>query len=807
MPRAVKIVSGILGMVVIIALAVMVIGLRLLKKSQPQTVGTVVVQGLHQPVSIYRDAYGVPHLFANNEDDLFFAQGYVHAQDRLWQMDLNRRAALGTLSEILGPRTIDYDKLIRTINLPAIANQLSSNLSRESQRILTAYAAGVNAFLKQQQQELPFEFIILDYRPEVWEIDHSLAYQRLVAWLLEMAWRVDPVFGQIVMRVGPEAAQEIFPDYPDSSPSIIRQSVARWSDVYDLFHNFSDNSTGLASLFGPGLGSNSWVVGGSRTLSGKPLLANDPHLGHQNPGIWYEVHLNAPGIDGYGVSFPGLPGIVIGHNPSIAWGLTNVMADGCDFFIEKLNPVNPNQYWFRDSWHDITVTEIEIPVKGQPPIKHTIRATQHGPIVSKLHPLLQDTATVVAMKWSGQSPSDELLAFYRIMKAGNWDQFVSALRHFSVPPQNWIYADREGNIGYYCAGSIPIRKQGNGLLPQPGWTGDFEWLGQIPFDRLPHLYNPIEGVIVTANNKVTDSHYPYFISTYWEPPYRAHRIQELLAGKNKLQVSDFKAIQLDVFSVHAQHLMPVIQAALPMFDRSTKLRAYFASSLKDWDFQSTENSIGATIFEIFLTHFIKNIFQDELGDTLYAKFIELPNIPIRITDQLVAKGQSIWFDDKLTPDSVETLNDIVVLSLEEAFSYLCIERGEIVYNWRWGSIHQVKFEHALARGNVLDRWLNIGPAPIGGSNTSINAASYSLDRQNFRTVVGPSMRQIADLSNRKKSLLVIPTGQSGHPFSRHYRDQYPLWLSGGYHATLVDSAQICNSNLELLMLTPAASTH
>ncbi|MDZ7264165.1 MAG: penicillin acylase family protein, partial [candidate division KSB1 bacterium] len=393
------------------------------------------------------------------------------------------------------------------------------------------------------------------------------------------------------------------------------------------------------------------------------------------------------------------------------------------------------------------------------------------------------------------------------LKAENWNQFVAGLRYFAVPPQNWVYADRDGNIGYYCAGSIPIRKQGNGLLPQPGWTGDFEWLGQIPFDQLPHLFNPAENMIITANNKVTDSKYPYFISTYWEPPYRAHRIQELLNMKSNMQASDFKAIQLDVFSAHAQYLMPEILAALPKFDQSSSLRTYFASSLKNWDFQLTANSIGATAFEVFLTCFIKNIFWDELGDTLFSKFIELPNIPIRVTDRLVARGQSIWFDNKLTPDTSETLTDVILTSLEETFKYLCDQYGETVYDWRWGNVHQVKFEHVMARNNRLDRWLNLGPDPVGGSGTSVNAASYSLDRKNFRAIVGPSLRQIIDLSNRTRSLLVLPTGQSGNPFSRHYRDQYPLWLSGGYHSTLVDSALICNSNFNLLLLTPTTGAH
>lgn len=805
MPRLVKIVFGIVGMVIIILVVVILLGIRLVKKSLPQPNGTVVVVGLHHPVKIYRDQYGVPHIFAEDEEDLFFAQGYVHAQDRLWQMDMNRRSAMGTLSEIFGVRTLDFDKFIRTISIPEIANQLAEKISSESKMILAAYALGINAFLTQHPDQLPNEFNLLNYQPQPWQIGHSLAYQRLIAWSLEMAWRVDPMYGELVNRIGTEKVQEIIPDYPNSAPTIVGSESFNWNRLRDTFTEFKNSSTDLVGIVRPGMGSNSWVISGARSMTGKPILANDPHLAHQNPSIWYEVHMKAPGIDGYGVSFSGIPGIVIGHNQTIAWGLTNVMADGCDFFIEQMQSDSSDQYRYQDKWHETVNRQETIAVKNQPTVNLTIRATDHGPIISDLHPLLQNSANVVSMKWTGQMPSDEILAFYKILKAQNWDQFTGGLHHFSVPPQNYVYADRMGNIGYYCAGSIPIRKNGNGLLPQPGWLDNFEWKDRIPFEQLPHLYNPSENMIVTANNKVVNEKYPYFISTYWEPPYRAYRINELLTTKSKLSITDFKAIQMDLFSTHAQYLMPEILAVLPKLDQGTTLRAFFASSLKSWDFELSTESTGATIFELFLILFYQNIFQDEMGDSLFQNFMELPNIPIRVTDRLVAKGTSEWFDNIVTPEYKETLEDLLLTSLEETFQYLATNLGETVHNWQWGNIHRVKFEHPLAKEKLLERLFNIGPFPCGGSCTSVNAASYALNKSDFRVTVGPSMRHIVDLFNRKNSLMVITTGQSGQVLSKHYQDQTPLWRNGMYHSTLVDSLVICNSNFDRLILEPGFS--
>ena len=804
MPRFLKIFIGILGMILLITIVVIILGIRIVKKSLPKTTGTLVVQGLQAPVQVYRDAFGVPHIFARNETDLFFAMGYVVSQDRFWQMELNRRAATGNLSEIFGSKTVEIDRLIKTIGIPKIANESAVNISSQSKAILNAYAAGVNAYLEKNKNNLPIEFVLLQYQspPEPWRIEHSLAYQRLIAWSLELGWRVDPVFGDLIDRVGVNKANEILPTYPANAPTIVESQGFQFHQLQNKLNIVTHDLFDLLRFCGPGLGSNSWVVAGERTTTGKPLLANDPHLMHQNPAIWYEIHLIAPGVDCYGVSLPGIPGVVIGHNQSIVWGMTNAMADGCDFFIEKTNPENTDQYLYQGKWHDIKKFADEIIIKGQTTSNLMTRFTQQGPIISDILPALKDSSKLISIKWNGQQISDETLACYKINKAQNWDQFRDGLKYFAVPAQNYIYADTAGNIGYYCAGSIPIRRAGNGLLPQPGWINNYEWIAHIPFEQLPHLFNPSEGMIVTANNKVDDDKYPYFISNYWEPPYRAQRIRELLELKDKFSLDDFKIIQFDQFSKHAQFLMPTILKVLPEFKQDTPLKTYFCHELQTWNLNLEAESVASTIFEVLLTKIYKNIFYDELGDTLFHNFLEVPNVPIRITDNLIAKGTSDWFDNINTPEIKETMPDIILASLAETFDYLKNHFSDSVYNWRWGHIHSVTFEHALGKMKPLDRLFNIGPFPLGGSYTSVNNATYLLNRDNFHVFAGPSMRQIVDLSSMKNSLIVITTGESGHPLDKHFKDQTPLWLNGAYHKAITDSTEICNSGFDLLILKP-----
>lgn len=802
MPRVAKVVLGIIGMAILVLVITFFLGVRLVKKSLPQKKGFLEVRGIQQPVRVFRDGSGVPHIFAENDEDLYFAMGYVVAQDRLWQMDINRRSAMGEMSEIYGKNALPLDKLIHTIGIPDIAKRLKQFISPESKLILDAYARGVNAFITSHFEQLPIEFVLLKYQPEPWKVEHSLAYQRLMAWGLEMAWRVDPVYGQLLEKVGYEKLTEIIPEYWDGEVILGLAHTDKINLSENLFLKLNNEFSNLNELFGSGLGSNRWVVSGKRTKTGKPLLANDPHLALVNPGVWYEIHLHAPGIDCYGVSLPGIPGIVIGRNNAVAWGLTNVMADGCDFFVEKMNPENPDQYLYRGRWFETLQEEREIRVKDEPPVVFKIRSTNQGPIVSDVFPSIRDTNVTISMRWAGFSESDEMRAFSTINRANNWDEFINGLQHFAVPAQNFVFADTAGNVGYYCAGNIPIRRNGTGLVPQPGWTKRYEWKEWIPFGKLPHAFNPSEREIVTANNKVTTNRYPYFISSYWEPTYRATRIHELLAQYDSLETSDFQNIQMDQFSKHGQYILPHILKVLPEFEQSSRHRTFFVNTIKEWNCQMDTRSVGASIFEVFLIQLYENIYRDEMGDDLFQSFLRLPNIPIRVTDRLLAKGASSWFDNIHTADRGETIRDMLLLSLEHTFNFLQTNYGDKIFDWRWGKIHTITFEHPLGKKSPLKSIFNIGPFPIGGSETTINNATFRLDEHRFKTVAGPSMRQVVDLSPKNNSFMITTTGQSAHPLSNHFKDQSSKWLNGEFHPMLQDSVKICTSDFDLLVLKP-----
>jgi len=786
--------------IIIISLMMLIIAfaflsVRWLKNSLPQTSGDIALQGIHSEVKIYRDEWGIPHIFAENEDDLFFAQGFVQAQDRLWQMELSRRISAGSLSEIFGKITIDTDIFLKTIGLQRTAEKLAPQISPESRKILEAYAAGVNAFIKKNSNRLPLEFKLLGFKPGPWKIEHSLAYARLMAWHLSMGWQTDVCLGMLSEKLNPTLIKDIMPNFPKEGPFIVPQSERLFFELQEKLDNVFSQLEIYGGMKGSHRGSNSWVISGVKSYTGKPLLANDPHLGLAAPSVWYELHLSGPGIDVYGVSLLGVPGIVIGHNRSYAWGLTNVMVDDIDFYIEKINPHNSLQYFFQDNWHDVTVINDSVVVKDTTAIPLTTRWTHRGPIVSDIHKFYKTSGQMVSIQWTGYEFSDEFSAYYQILKGTCWDDFVEGLKKYKSPAQNFVYADTAGNIGYWCTGAIPIRKSGTGQLPAPGWLDTHDWSGYIPFEELPHLFNPPQDYIVTANNKTIDDQYPYFISSYWEPPYRASRIQELISQHEDFDIQDFKLMQFDFISPHAKFLVPYIM------DVIADEHKFIADILGDWDYSMSADNTAATIFNVFLTKFFQNIYQDEMGEELYHGFISFASVPLRVTDELVRNGSSLWFDDIRTTDKTEKLNDIILKSIAETHRYLKENFGEKSENWHWGQLHTITFEHALGKMKPLNYLFNIGPFPVGGASSTISNGEYSFINP-YKHVLGPSTRQIVDLANIDNSYSVITIGQSGQPLDKHYKDQTPLWLKGDYHRALMNHETIQNSGFDLLRLVP-----
>ena len=773
---------------------------NLLTDSLPQTDGEIRLPVLRKPADIYRDRFGVPHIFAANDTDLFKAAGYVTAQDRLWQLDFNRRVARGRLSEILGDVTLEEDKFLRLIGFGRIAEKIWPRLSPESRAAYQAYADGINAFIETHRAELPVEFSLLGYEPEPWRPQDSVAFARLMAWNLSFSWHVEIVLGRLVEKLGARKAREVFPDFPKQGPFIIPASVKpSWRSTAS-FLRAGRNVQALLAINGARLGSNAWVVSGDKTPCGKPMLANDPHLQLMVPAVWYQMHLASEALNVTGVALPGIPGIVIGHNDKIAWGLTNGMVDDADFYVERAAPDSSQRYWNGKDWQEFTVVEEEIKVKGQEPVIFPVRSTRNGPVVSDKHPAAGESQGVISMRWTGQSASDEMSAYLHLMRAGNWDEFVTALQAFKVPAQNFVFAAKDGDIGYYLAGAIPLR-QTNGMLPQKGWRENGRWRGFIPFGKLPHVRNPDVGYIFTANNKIVDDRYPYYISNLWEPPSRAVRIQERLRAQDIFTVDDFISMQSDVESPLARTVLPFLLGSIEThLDSSNNDLVTLYRLIKDWDGVESADRIEPSIFHAFFVSLTRNTLRDEMGDELFENYIKTGNVPFRVIPALLARPQSPWFDDINSPQ-VESMDDIIIRSLLDAGKMLRQIAGERISDWRWGEVHQLKMQHPLGRHEALDFLLNIGPFPRPGSTGTLDNSEYRF-AEPFASVVGPSMRQIVDLCDLEHSLSIITTGESGQRLSRHYKDQTLPWLNHEYHTLVLDKSDVIRSATSHLKLLP-----
>jgi penicillin amidase len=802
MSRTLKVVVGSSIAVLSVAMVIAVLGFRLVRKSLPENDGEISLPILSKPVHVFRDKYVVPHLYAESSVDLYAAAGYVAAQDRLWQMDLTRRAVHGTLSEIFGKTTLPSDRFLRTWGLRRIAEKIAPRLSPESKSALAAYAAGVNEFIRTHENALPVEFSILGYKPAPWRMEDSIGYIRLMGFKLCFSWYFEAALGRAVERLGLPAGLELFPAVLENTPVIVAESLPKisWASRLDAF--LADGLATLEFLGFPGAvpGSNSWAVSGSRSVSGRSMLANDPHLELTLPSIWYEMHLAAPDIEVAGMTLAGVPGVVIGHNRAIAWGLTNGTADDLDFYFERLNPENPDQYFYDGAWRNLE-TEIEtIPVKGDNPETFVIRRTHHGPIISAVHPVYEKDSIAVSMAWTGARLSDDLRAFQQINRAGNWEEFEHALRHFAVPCQNFVYADTAGNIGYRAGGVIPIRRDGRGYLPYAGWENTGEWIGEIPFDEMPHALNPPAGYVATANNQMTSSAYKYYISNGWEPTSRIERITELLQAQSRHDVASFQRMQTDLLSSHARRMLPLLLAHLSSVELNAEEKNV-VQLMRDWDGAEEVMSLPAAVYNVWFLKFLEKALRDDLPPADYESYMQWSMLGIRAGEHLLLHPQSAVIDDRATP-GVESVAEIVVAAFRETMRYLQETLGPTIGDWQWGRLHALTISHALGKQKPLDYLFNAGPFPIGGSANTIWKAEYRLTKP-YHADVGPSMRQIVDLAKPERSWVIVAGGQSGQPFSAHYRDQIELWRDGKYRVASMRRAEIERTAIAHLALLPA----
>lgn len=820
MSKALKLTIGISLSFLIIIVALALFLRHLVTKSFPVTVGTLSVEGLEHEVQIYRDAMGVPHIIALNEHDMIFAQGYVHAQDRLWQMDMVRRLAEGRVSEVLGDRTVEFDKLFRTLGLSRVAETIEQSLQPESHTLLDAYARGVNAFVRDHYHRLPVEFDVLNYRPEPWKPQHSIMVARMIAWDLAMATITDIPLAMMVDKVDLRKGVKAIPSTVADSAAVLAdlkelkstlvgrliddlQAVgltdgAQWGTWFmPTYYRFRTASGRRAA----GGGSNSWVVGGKRSATGKPILANDLHLIMPAPSLWYQAHLSSPRWNVAGVSLPGTPLIIVGRNNAVSWGFTNAMVDDADFFIEQMDSTL-SMYNFEGTWQPVRAEE-EIIHVGKDSVVLTRRSTHHGPVVDEIilaSHIQQRYRYVLTMRWTGFDVSDEFRAFYLMNKAINAEEFESGVRHLAVPGQNVVYADTAGNIAQWIAARIPIRKKYNAMVPLPGWSGEAEWKGYIPFNQLPHKWNPPEGFIASANDPFVGKNFPYYVSELWEPSSRIMRIRELLSSNELVDIDDMRRFQLDILSPHGKEFSGYILQAFAADSSWEPMVSTALEYLMNWDFRFNRDNVAPTLVSVAFLKFLHNVFEDEMGDTLFRYFVTFTAVPYRVVEQLLASDNPAWFDDVTTPE-VETKDEILRKSLYDAIRELRSTLGADTRLWRWGSIHTVTFAHPFGMQSPLDRVFNIGPFPLSGSGSTIHKAEFRFTDP-YHVVVGASMRHVISLGDPSSFLSVITSGSSGQVLHDHYDDQTVLWLNGGYHTMVLDQDRITRRPWDHLTLKP-----
>lgn len=757
----------------------------------------VKIKGLKDKVRVYRDAYGIPHVIANNEDDLYKVTGYIQAQDRMWQMDLLRRVTQGRLSEIFGKDMIESDVILRSLRMPEKSDYVLSIISPEMLSALQAYADGVNQYI--EEDNLSFEFKILGYKPEKWTPKHSLNLIGYMAWNLEMGWTTESVMYKMKNALSKEKFNALLPDMN------LQKTV-----VYPEFkenHQLSDSSFTSAlqkiEQIAPPVfrASNNWVVAGKKSITGEPIFSNDMHLGLMIPGIWSQIHqyVNKK-LNVTGVILPGQPFVIAGHNADIAWGMTNVMLDGADFYVETLNPENKNQYKYNGEWKNMKVRKEQIKIKGEDvPIEREICFTHRGPVISGFKAIKNKT---VSMHWIGNMPSNELRSVYLLNRAKNWVEFRNACSSFKSVSQNIAYADKKGNIGLQCCAGIPERKT-VGFMFFPGDTSAYDWNSFVPFDSLPNSYNPECGYVFSANNRTVGDNFPYYISEWFDLPNRAERIKQMLTAKDKLSIDDFKKMQNDQHSVLTDNMKPVILKYIEEIKDLSPEEQKALKLLKEWDNVYDKNKIAPLIFEEYYLVLSKNIIKDELGDTLYKEFQKMDLLTNYLIDNITKTEHSIWCDDVNTKDKVETFKDMVQKSFKELIPEYKEQTGKMITETKWGDVHKLNLQHPLGKNKLLNTVFNLNRLPaVGGSYHTVSPYSYNFN-DSYYANHGASHRHIYNLSDFDNSFSIIPTGVSDIPSSKHYCDQTDMYINGKYHTDYIGLDKIKKNAVYTAVFIPS----
>ncbi len=755
--------------------------------SLPQLDGTVAVAGLSAQVTVVRDAQGVPHITAASLDDLFFAQGYVTAQDRLWQMDMARRYAAGEMSELLGESFLDHDREQRILQIGHASQAAARALPARERAFLEAYARGVNALMESQRDRLPIEFRVLRYQPRPWTVEDSVLVGANMSKLLNY-YQVGTEIGRekILAKIGPELTADL---YPESSP---RDRPPGWTPAPPMASYYGGTQLPLTSTPGtnaqgasPSLpaepelvpGSNNWVVSGAHTVSGKPLLANNMHLPHQIPNLWYEAHLTAGDFDVAGVTLPGVPFVLVGHNRRIAWGFTNLGPDVTDIFIETFNP--QGEYQTPSGWKQPERRREVIKVKGKPDLTLEVLVTRHGPIVSELAP---GETRKLALQWTLYDPSVLDIAFFAVNSAQNWEEFRAAFARFGSPGQNVVYADVNGHIGYQATGRIPVRAAGDGTVPVPGHDDSHAWAGYVPYDELPRVFDPPSGILATANGRVVPDGYKHVLTRQWGSAHRTARIYEVLESGRKLSAADMLALQTDVQSEWDRYWAQEFAAAIARSPNASESARQSAETMRAWDGRVTSDSAAAVLVVRARRRLARLLYEPKLGDAFDSYRWFMSSVAL---EKILRERPARWL-----PKQAPGYEHLLLAAVED----LSMGPRPDPDGFRWGDELPVEVQHPIfGRVPLLRRWTGAGPLPQSGNGFTVKQVGKTF---------GPSQRFTADLANLDASTLNILTGESGQIFSPHYMDQWTAWYEGSSFPLAFSSDAVTKAGRRLLVLEP-----
>jgi penicillin amidase len=741
----------------------------LARRPLPKTRGTIELEGLRAPVRVRRDRWGVPHIEAEDREDLYFAQGFCHAQDRLWQMDFYRRAVRGRVAEMAGPEGLPIDRLMRTLGIRRVAEEEEAALDPELRGLLERFCEGVNRAAAKAPAP-PFEMQLLRLSFEPWRPVDILSLGKLLAFGLSTNWERELLRADMLRELGPELTARLDPTYPADNPIVTQEA---WSGDGTAIVEQIDKVRRSMGLAAEASGSNNWAVSGSLSATGSPLIAGDPHLPPSMPGIWYEVGLRRGERFVRGASMPGMPGVYMGQNNDVCWTFTNVMADVQDLFVER---IEGDRYLFEDEWRPLRTVREEIAVKGRPePEVLEVRATHHGPIVNEA--LGADEAEPLALSWQTLSEPTAFTGMFALLEIESGPQLVESLRGHTSPASNLIWADRHGSIGYKLIGRLPLRRGGCPDLPKPGWSGEFEWEGTIPYDELPEVVDPPSGFLVTANNRIVGDDYPHHITSEWLDGFRAKRIEQLLGESERHDLDGFAQMQTDNLS------LPGLEAArrLGRLSPSGQRERSAIERLRSWDGHLDRETIAGTIYQAFLLRLAREVARAAIGDRdLCERWLDRADNGF--TPHITSPWR--WHSHlmKLWEEGDEELigrpwDDLVAEALAGALDDLGERFGPDPEGWRWGRVHEMEFPHPLGEANpLLHRLLN-RRLHTGGAQETVSQIAYDPNHP-YKAVWAPSWRMVADPTDPDRSRWQMFTGQSGHPASPHYDDLQDDWLEG-----------------------------